>query len=402
MIRRLRLHLVCLFLFLVVPLTAPAQDLDSRIYGRVTTDEGDVFEGLIRWDKNEVSWLDILNGSKRTVDSSGRHERRGRVEILGITIFEGDDGRMSSRESGLRFGHVRTLETIGSNRALLTLHNGDEVEFHGGSTDIGNDIREIIVEDPQRGNVELDWRDIDRIDFMQAPIDTRPSRFGERLFGTLTTRSGDTFRGFICWDVDEVLTEDVLDGEDESNLRREIPFGQIERLERNSSRSTRVWLRSGEEIVLRGTNDVNSSNRGILVLDPALGQVQVGWRDFGSLTFEPPEMGMEYTDFFEGSLFGTIYLRNGEKYTGPIRWDDDEAYSWELLNGELDDLEFDIEFGMVQEIERGSSRSAIVTLLDGNSNDVNSDNDGIVVLLKDGEELVVDWSDFERVVFEKP
>ena len=37
---------------------------DDRIWGRITTVSGDVLEGFIRWDRNEGSWVDRLDGSK--------------------------------------------------------------------------------------------------------------------------------------------------------------------------------------------------------------------------------------------------------------------------------------------------------------------------------------------------
>ncbi len=401
------LHRCCLLTCLcLVPLLAPAQSYTDRIYGRVVTQEGDTFEGLIRWDKNEASWVDLLNGSKTT--RSGDRRRRT-IEIFGIEVVEYEEGGSSgSRISGVRFGHLERLENTGSNRALLTLRSGQRVEFRGGSTDIGNDVREIIVEDPARGEVELRWRNIDAIDF-RPTRDAATSRYGPRLFGTLTTRNGYAFTGYICWDVDEVLAQDILDGEDENGYDRKIPFGTIARIERESRRSSRVLLRSGDVMVLRGSNDVNDENRGILVLDPYLGQVQVDWDTFEAVTFSEPDFPITYNDFFgSGLLKGTVVTRDGQTYTGVIRWDDDEAYAWELLNGELDGLEFDIEFAFVREIERLSSRAARVFLRDGrsfdlrDSNDVNDENDGIFVTLADGSEVKIDWDDFERVRFDKP
>ena len=58
--RALGRSLLCL-----VVLAAPAWAQDGdRIWGRVYTTAGDVYEGFIRWDRNEGSWVDILDGSK--------------------------------------------------------------------------------------------------------------------------------------------------------------------------------------------------------------------------------------------------------------------------------------------------------------------------------------------------
>ena len=52
-------------LLCVVVLASPvwAQD-DDRIWGRLYATTGDVHEGFIRWDRNEGSWVDVLDGTK--------------------------------------------------------------------------------------------------------------------------------------------------------------------------------------------------------------------------------------------------------------------------------------------------------------------------------------------------
>lgn len=388
---------------LLLPLTVAAQDTAGRIYGTIYTADGEEFEGLIRWDKNEASWVDMLDGSKR-VYRDRRRSNRSR-EFFGIRWEDGNSSS-TTKTSGIRFGHLEAIENIGRDKALLILRNGEEVEFSGGSTDIGTDMRELVIEDPRRGEIEFRWRDIDRVEFSQAPA-TQASAFGERIYGSLETRDGDIFTGYITWDIDEVVGNDVLDGDDRERRRRKIKFRNIERIERNSSSSARVTYKNGEEVVLRGTNDVNSSNSDILVLDPMLGQVRVDWNDFDNVVFTTPSAPYTYNDFGNsGALRGTVTTYDGDKYTGFIRWDNDEEYAWELLNGNLDDIEFEVEFGMIQSIER-RRRGSEVTLRDGRafelegSNDVNEDNDGIIIIADDGDEIFVDWYDFERIDFEK-
>ena len=406
----MKLPLLFSILVFLVSQVAPvhADDIEGRIYGRVLTDDGEVFEGIIRWDRNEASWVDILNGSKITKKSSRSGRSGKRIEVFGVKVYEEDDwNSSSSRISGIRFGHIQTLEPIDGNKALLTLQSGQEIVFSEGSTDIGNDVREIIVEDIDRGEVELKWRDIERIEFMQAP----PSAFsdyGERLYGTLTTRDGYQFTGFICWDVDEVLTRDILDGDDKDR-RRKIRFGSIERIGRNSSSSAYVVLKNGDEVVLRGTNDVNSSNSGILVLDDALGQIEIDWNDFEEVVFTAPEFTPRYIDFdYSSSLYGAVYTRDGEVFEGEIRWDDDESSTWEFLNGNMQDIEFLIEFGKIRTIERISDQGATVVLFDErsfdlrDSNDVDEDNDGIFILDGDDNQVRISWRDFDRVEFDRP
>jgi hypothetical protein len=387
----------------------------NRIYGKITTVDGEEFTGLIRWDKNEASWVDILNGSKEISREKIREARQKYSELKrkredsfwGIITRRRPSRDWSDASlSGIRFGHIQVLEPTGSNRALLTLKSGEQVEFINGSTDIGNDNRGIVIEDENSGEIEFDWRDIERIDFMK----TKPgalSNFGEALYGTLTTRRGDSFTGLISWDVDEALSADILDGS-ERGRKRKIKFADIEWIERYSSRGAALKLKSGKEIVLRGSNDVDSGNRGILVADPGFGQVKIEWNDFKKLEFGSLQALFSYNDFDGGKrIRGTVYTADDDAYTGIIRWDNDEEYTWELLDGEYDDMEFDIEFGKIKSIEKESSRAALVTILDGRqfrlrgSNDVTDGNRGVFIEVTDGGLVVVDWDDFERVEFEK-
>ncbi len=395
---------------IALPVLAQSASYEDRIYGAVTTDDGDVYEGFIKWDKNEASWVDILDGSKRLERTAPRHTKQRRMRIFGLEIEwdDDDDGWTTTRLSGIRMGHIKYLENTGNDRALLTLRTGQEIELRGGSTDIGSDMRGITIEDG-RDDIDLRWRDIEYIEFMAVPRTARAPRSGERLYGTLTTRSGLSFTGYICWDIDEVLTEDILDGDDERGRDREFPFADIAEIARNNSRSARVTLKTGEELVLDGSNDVNSSNRDILVLDPSLGQVRVSWEEFDYVVFETAEFTYSYDRFYEaGPLAGIVETRDGDTIAGEIKWDDDEAYTWEFINGELDGLDFKVELGLVRSIERLSSRAALITLFDGRefelrgSNDVNDENSGIIIIDKEGRDSFVDWDSFERVTFDKP
>lgn len=386
-------------------------DTSGRIFGKLTTVDGDEYEGLIRWDKNEASWVDILNGNKELPQSkrSGRrkyHDREKSIKILGITIGRTRNYRYErgSAQSGMCFGHIESMEITGDDAVQLTLKGGATVELKGGSTDIGESIREIIVEDIDEGEIEFEWNDVERIDFMQGD-DGLVSNFGERLFGTLTSRRGDTFTGWICWDVDELFTRDILDGK-RNRRKSKIEFGDITAIERHSSNAARVFMKNGDEFILRGTNDVDDSNRGISVYVEGLGQVKIQWDEFERIEFSAPPRQVTYDEFDGGGrLRGAVYTENGTVYTGSIRWDDDEEFTWEILDGDFSDIEFDVEFRHIKEIERRGYHSSIVTLWDDTSlrlkgtNDVDEDNKGIFVQLDNGDEIEIEWSEFERIEF---
>jgi hypothetical protein len=397
-----------------LPLLASA-DNSGRIYGIITTYDHEVYEGLIRWDKNEVSWVDILNGDKELPRSNyrdakkhrrDRYDRDHSIQIFGLKIGGSSyDWWPDNAQSGIRFGHIKSIEVIDDDRILLTLKSGQEVELEGGSTDIGEDIRGVIIEDKNEGEIELEWDDIDRVEFSAAPANA-DTRMGERLFGTLTTRRGEKYSGQVCWDVDEVLTDDVIDGEERSRDRK-IEFEDMVSIERQSSRSATIVFKDGEKRTYAGTNDVDDSNRGIIISDPGFGQVQVNWDEFEKIEFVAEAKTMPYDNFNGGGkIKGSVLTEDGQTFTGEIRWDNDEEYTWELLDGEQDDLDYDIEFGLIKSIEKRSSRASLVTVWDGrtfrlrDSNDVDDENKGIFVTLSDGTVEEILWEDFRSVEFE--
>ena len=406
-----------LLALMAIPTLAAGQDGSdpSRLFGRVVATDGTVYRGYIRWDVNEAGWFDILHGDKDIPDRNRQDaERLGwepdrrerRIEIFGIGISWDEEGNDIgwSAQSGIRFGHISTLEPLTGDRARLILKSGEEIELDGGG-DVGDGVDGILVEDPRGGQVELDWDDIEVVDFIGGP--STPSGWGDRLYGTLETRDGHRFTGYIVWDMYELFTTDVLDGEAEGR-DHEIPFGRIRTIARHSSAAARVTVDEGEELVLRGSNDVDDDNRDILVADPSFGEVRVTWDELDHVEFGAPPEQPAFGAFDGGHrIRGTVAARGGESHTGAIRWDNDEEFTWEILDGELrDGVELDIEFGAIESIERVSSDLSRVTLRDGrafdlgDSNDVASGNKGIYVERADGTLVLVPWDRFERVDFD--
>lgn len=351
---------------------------DTRLYGTVTTRDGDTHTGFLRWDRNEGSWTDLLDADKVGL--------RGRVT-----------------QSGIRFGHIHRLEVLDGASALLTLKSGAETELTGGSTDLGGGLRALVVQAPGKEARELKWRDLKTVEFEAAPEGLLTQQ--GRIHGTLTTRSGMEFTGFITWDVDEIFTSDILDG-DVDGRDVEIPFGAIASIQRDGSRGALVTLLDGEALRLTGSNDVDSSIRGISVSDPALGQVKLDWREFDQVTFWQPDHQPGY-GYFDGGLplRGTVVTESGREIGGEILWDNDEALSWEMLNGDCEGVEFHVEMGQIARIEKISG-GALVELKDGRtygltgSNDVDDGNRGITVLDHDLS-VEVEWDDFRELIIRR-
>jgi hypothetical protein len=399
-----------------------AQDAD-RIWGRVYLTSGDVVEGFIRWDRNEANWADILDGSKEIppenyqiwLDANEAGERPVRMlELKGyrITWDEEDPDFPSSAASGVRFGHLDELIVTGEDEVEVVLRSGVRVGLSGGSTDIGPSIRELIVTERSGRTRELEWEDLDRIDFFAAPPDA--SAASPRLYGTVQDDRRRSYTGYISWDLDEIFEADTLDGDDEDGDRHRIPFTEIRSIV-GHRRGSEVTLKSGRTLELDGSNDVERGNRGIQISDPELGMIEVEWDEFASIRFEEAPAPRGY-DAFDGGhpLMGTVLLRGGEELTGHLHWDADEQWSWEFLDGERDDVAFTIEFGKIARVERDELLGARVTLRDGRTfeledgNDVDWDNKGLLIAppdaapgaVPDGRWRYVFWDEVVEVRFD--
>jgi len=377
------------------------------LYGTIITDDGDKLTGRIRWDKNEGSWDDILDANKIRKDRHSR-SRDKKISIFGIEIFSEGSTWSSTSQAGLRFGYIEKIIRRSGRRSSIILKGGEKIKFDGGA-DLSSSIRGILIDDVEEGIIKLDWNDIEEVRFSPLTLEYKPSRefLGFRLYGTVETESGIEFEGFIQWDVDEIWSTDILDG-DQRSRGRKIPFRRIKKIEKLSSRASRITLVNERTLKLSGSNDVDRDNRGIVIMVPDWGRVKVEWDEFEAVTFKPaPEKFVRTYDDYKAPwrLRGTVYTEYGDQYTGEITWDDDEKYSWEFLDGEYRDMEFDIEFAHIHRIKKRTTSSCEVTLHSGDkfrlrgSNDVNDENKGIFVLTDDGEEIEIEWDDFEKVEF---
>jgi hypothetical protein len=400
------------------PSTGAAADL---LHGRVLTTSGEELEGFLRWDRNETHWVDLLDGrafiprehalEAEALDEELRRRRALERSVglpgLRITWDEDDDAPLEATAAAVRFGHVRSVEPR-DRRALVTLASGEQIELASSSTDLGRSFRGLVVEDAARGTVELEWEDLARVDFSRAPA-TSPPPTGRRLHGTLHTRDGSEWTGWVAWSLDESLTTDELDGEGPDGEMMEISFGDVARITRESRRSARVRLRSGEELLLEDTNDVGSDIPGIEVTDPSFGRVVVEWDGFVSLDFHPRVDPSVESTFARGApLRGTVLARDGLGASGHIRWDNDEEHAWETLEARSGDVDFTIELGRVRSIERVGTSSR-VTLHDGrvfdaegtdDLGDLGEANRGIFVTSENGATTLVRWRDLKSATFE--
>jgi hypothetical protein len=210
------------------------------------------------------------------------------------------------------------------------------------------------------------------------------------------------------WDKEECLTTDLLDGESEDG-DLSIEMGRISSIEPRGRSSSIVILEDGRKLRLRGSNDVDDDNRGIMIEDERYGKVTVAWDSFDRIEFRnPPGSGRGYDDYGKpGLIRGTVVDVEGNEYSGQLIYDIDETESWEALNGRNRDVEFAVPFEMIAEIAPYGRDSAVIKMRSGeeieleDSQDVSESNDGILVLDDAGEiRIWIPWEEIEVIRFD--
>lgn len=408
-----------------------AQD-EGFMYGKVTTYDKQVYEGPIRWGDEETYWIDVFNASKaennnlrylsreqkekldeRHMANIGWSVNGSRFPVLKQFGWTSDcDGKGSKNVSwnyshdythqfSCQFGEIKSIRHRSSKMVELELQGGVKFDLDGEGY---NDVEaKVKVLDKEIGEIELNWDRIERVDFKPTPSKLT-KKFGEPLYGTVQTYSG-SFTGLVQWDHDERLSEDKLDGHTDDG-KVSVPFGNVKSIERLSNRS-RVLLKSGREMELNGTNDVNSENRGIIVTDENGIITDIPWSEFKKLTLaESSTKGLKkYDDFKSQKEITTTVNANGKALSGKTVIDLDEEYDFELFQGKDGDVEYSIPMRAIRKIDVINPKSSEVTLKSGKkltlkeSQDVGDLNQGVLIFTSKSDPVYVPWNEVKDIEF---
>jgi hypothetical protein len=388
---------------LVVVLEAPAQTQLKQgfIYGRVHT-TGSVYTGVLRWGTEEILWTDHFNATKPQSDYYQKAEKES-------TDWFNLDWRLSSiwENKGTtfqfisQFGDMKEISISRDDDVRVTFKNGVEIKLRGGSNDVGATIH---VFDDELGEIDVSWSRIRRVEFMSAPsnlaIDELP------LYGTVETARKGSFTGYVVWDNDERIGSDKLNGSSVDG-RMTLPFSEISSIEQRNEGS-QVVLKSGREFYLTGSNDVDEDNRGVFVVVPGVGTIEVPWRAFRKLTFERPrDNPVGYASFpTPKMLSGKVLTHDDKEFTGNIIYDMDETWEFEMLEGNDDELKYYIPFRNIKSVKPKNFDYSMIGLRNGESlllggiRDVSSDNDGILVIKnRNDQPEYISWRKVNEIIF---
>ncbi len=332
-----------ILILILIPIGLAAQD-EAFIYGRISTKDGNTYEGPIRWGKEEVYWTDLFNASKEDNENLRRLSTAERDKLDEQQAWAGGDrnsfttfvrsvGLRTERyifhsegsyvhQFGCQFGEIRTMHPEGRRYLSIEMQNGDRFTLDGeGYNDVGATVH---VMDKAVGEASVEWERIERIEFMPTPHKLE-DKFGEPLYGTVETYDG-TYSGYIQWDHDERITTDKLDGDAEDG-KMSIPFAKIRSIERRAGHSV-VVLQSGREVELRGSNDVSHGHRGVIIMNKDIPSIDVPWDEFRKVTFtdKAPQPLVRYEDFkTQKPLQAKVTLHDGKTVSGKLIYDLDES-----------------------------------------------------------------------------
>lgn len=399
--------LLCFLTGLTTTSSVSGQHNSSLIYGTIFTNDDDAYTGFIRWGKEEMYWHDIFNSVKtnklRTSISDQKKKSTWDDMDWSLSSIWKNTYQESPHTFACLFGDIASMSIRRGEKVLLEFKNGALMEVDGGSNDVG---AKLVMHDFELGKISFDWDDLERIEFSQAPENLDPP-YGTPLYGTVMTDRRKSFTGHIKWDLDERNGKDILDGESKLGDQK-IPFEKIKIIEKRfGGDAVDLTFESGRIMKLDGSNDCDSGNRGIGVFVRGLGSIEIEWDDFTKVIFQKEIEPLPFVDFQEPrSILADVLTFDGDIYSGYIAYDKDEIWDLEFIDGDDDDIEYQVPVRNIKKIiPKNHSFSKIVLrngedLLLGDRQDVDNDNDGILLFKnKNADPIYIPWEDVDEIIF---
>ena len=395
---------------------ANQQAYSAYLYGRITLVDGGSYEGRMRFGSSEeAAWDHYFNGRKmvnpwRTHIPDNALTQSESFTLLGVDLGERDVAKDLTRPFMVRFGDIARIDA--KHRELnVTLKSGTVVKLDRFEADDYADG--VRIWDVHHGVMDLTEWQIQSIAFLETPpLPETPVR----LHGTVTT-AGHSFTGFLQWDREISLRDDMLVSGDGTS----IPFAQIQSLRKHTADSIAVTTTAGKRLTMQGSRATGENNRGVYVEDHRFGRVLVPFQSFEQLTLTDPAQqpvanGPAYSGFaVPQPLFGSITRFDGEPISGRIVFDLDESESAETLDAPAHGVHYTIPFERLRKLIRHSKHatqtpSFLVQLRDNTEltltaqGDLGPDNGGILVFAQANTRKAeyIPWASIQTMEFVTP
>ena len=228
------------------------------------------------------------------------------------------------------------------------------------------------------------------------------AKTGESKHDEYRQRSGS--KGFdwenFNWDFSSIWSDNIS-----SRHQFTCQFGDIKSIENVKRGYVDLTLKNGLTYHLsgQGYNDVGAE---IQVYDDELGKLGIDWDRIERVDFMATPKTLNVKE--AAPIYGKVETLRKGTFVGYVQWDHDERVGDDKLDGDTEDgADVSFAFNQIKSIARYRNGSD-VELKSGRklylvgSNDVNSENRGIIVDVPGMGRVDIPWKYFEQVTFETP
>ena len=392
-----------------------AANPEPTLYGTVTHENGQSVTGSIRWGDQESFLSDIFNGEKLSTtgiehlsddekEALENHQPGPKAQIGGLAItFKSFFGKeIKLPKFNVHFGAIKKIEHS-NGTFTVTLHDGSSFQTNDQHNDTSD---EVFVLNTEGETTAYEIEDLSSIVFSAAPENAKT--FNDGIYGTVNSELG-TFYGRIMWDKDERTLSEKLDGNDESQ-EHDINFSAIKSIEKvNEGNAAKVELKDGNTLVLKGTNDVNNSNRGIWIDNPETGRVEIKWQQFTKLNIETVDVDWKsFNDYVAQAkkISGTITLKDKQQIKADaLTFDLNQQSQAELFDADMNGSNRQVPFKLIKKITQ-KNKQAVELLMRNDqqmmaygSRNVTQDNNGVLATINDKHQWY-QWEEIESIEFD--
>ncbi|MBO6576791.1 MAG: hypothetical protein JJ896_14275 [Rhodothermales bacterium] len=342
-----------LSILLLIALTLPAKAEDPAsqgfLYGRVTTDDGQTYEGRLRFGGDEEAfWSEYFNGRRvanpwREFVSDEAIEERRALSVFGYELFDWTSEPDLSRPFMVPFGDIARIQPSRTQIRVVMKSGSVAVLDRFEADDLADGVR---VWDSKLGIVDIGEWDIELIEFLPTPV---LENLPHRMYGVVKA-DGQTFSGYVQWNREKGVSDDYLHGisdRGEVSLR----FDRIESIARRGDGGV-VTTRDGRDLLMTEWREPSAGKRGIYVNDERFGRVLVSWEALEDVQFSMAGSGPAFHEFAGGhELRGTVLTAAGNRITGRVVFDMDEAESTATLDAPIGGVDYTVPFSMIASLE---------------------------------------------------
>lgn len=139
---------------------------------------------------------------------------------------------------------------------------------------------------PTIGNIDVPWGQI--INITKSDISRfnggtyNDSPLPKRLTGSVTMKNDNSYSGALAYDLDEALNIEFIEGKNNGIIYR-LQLEEIKSIEPRNYKYSLIILKSGGSLSLGDSQDVNSFNNGILMLNSSQ---YIPWREVSLIEFQ--------------------------------------------------------------------------------------------------------------------